>query len=77
MLDNYGQQQQQPESAQNQFEAPAYEQFQQRESFKKQTSPRNSQLDRDREMEMKMDELMQQQMRRKHPQQEIPQPPPT
>ena len=47
MLDNYGQQQQQPESAQNEFEAPAYEQhevnkqFQQRESFKKQTSPMN------------------------------------
>ena len=41
------QQQQQPESAQNEFEAPAYEQhevnkqFQQRESFKKQTSPMN------------------------------------
>jgi hypothetical protein len=73
MLDNYGQQQQQPESAQNEFEAPAYEQFQQRESFKKQTSPRNSQLDR--EMEMKMDEIMQQQMRRKQ-QPEISQPPP-
>jgi len=41
MLDNYGQQQQQPESAQNEFEAPVYEQFQQRESFLKQTSPRN------------------------------------
>ena len=77
MLNNYSQQQQkQPESVQNEFDTPAYQQFQQRESFKKQTSPRNSQLDRDREMEMKMDELMQQQIRRKHPQQEISQPPP-
>jgi len=74
MLDNYGQQQQQPEPAQNEFEAPAYDQFQQRESFKKQTSPRNSQ--RDREMEMKMDEIMEQQMRRKQQQSEISQAPP-
>tara|TARA_B110000285_G_C15074468_1_gene589905 strand:- start:775 stop:1044 length:270 start_codon:yes stop_codon:yes gene_type:complete len=76
MLDNYGQQQQQPESVQNQFDAPAYQQFQQRESFKKQTSPRNSQLDRDREMEMKMDEIMQQQMTIKQQPPEISQTPP-
>jgi hypothetical protein len=70
MLDTYGrQQQQQPESVQNQVDAPTYQQFQQRESFKKQTSPRNSQLDR--EMEMKMDEIMQQQMMRKQEQPEI------
>jgi len=80
MLDQYNeamnghQQQKQPESVQNQFDAPVYQQFQQRESFKKQTSPRNSQLDR--EMEMKMDEIMQQQIRRKQQEQEIPQPPP-
>jgi hypothetical protein len=42
MLDTYGrQQQQQPESVQNQVDAPTYQQFQQRESFKKQTSPMN------------------------------------